>query len=836
MPLGSESRTRSSNRSILEVAANALSVRWDLLRADVRYTVRTFVRTPGFVLTAIAVTALGIGATTAAFSVTDFVLIRPLPFPEPDRLVKVWETTPGYRQMELSAPNYRDYKAAGRSFESMGTYHFDEKTMLTGVEPRRIRGSAVSADLFPTLGVTPLIGRSFTVEDDRKDAAGTVMLSYRFWQTEFGGDRSILGRPIVLDDEPYTVIGVMPADFHFPSSEHLIWTPTRFGEGDYVVDERTNNWLEAVGRLRHGITMQQARAELDRIAADLRERYPKENKDTGASAFPLGAEISDRSRLLLFALSGAAGCVLLIACANLANLLLARVVSRRREMAVRIAIGAGPERLVGQLMTESLLLAAIGGALGVGLAFAAVPLLAQLVPPRLPIAASPAVDLRVLTFAVALTAGTGLLFGLAPVLRVARGRDLDALRESARVGGGSKDRVRSLLVVAEVAASVILLVSAGLLIRALVAVQHVDPGFKAEGVLTLRTELPDQKYGSVPAREAFYSRVLQHVRALPGVTSAAYVSFVPMSSFRGGIWPVSFKGDATNAEGIRSAENVACLRYVTPESFATLGVPLKRGRDISRSDTRDGQYVAVVSESFVRRYWPGQDPIGRHFNFAFADREIVGVVGDVRFRGLERSSEPQVYLSAQQVDDGSITWYTPRSLVVKTRVEPTTLAAPVREAIRRADPTLPITEVQPMTRLIELETASRSIQLRVLGAFAVIAVFLAAVGIHGVLAFLVSQRSQEIGVRIALGARGADILGMVLGRGVVLAVSGIVPGVLVAYVAGRSMQALLAGVPPGDPLTYAAVSVLAVVMTVAGTLVPAIRAVRVDPISVIRAE
>jgi putative ABC transport system permease protein len=355
-------------------------------------------------------------------------------------------------------------------------------------------------------------------------------------------------------------------------------------------------------------------------------------------------------------------------------------------------------------------------------------------------------------------------------------------------------------------------------------------------VLTLRSELPEQKYGSVATREAFYSRVLQDVRALPGVTSAAYISFVPLSSFRGGIWPVSFKEDATTAAGIRNAENVACLRYVTPEFFATLGVPLKRGRDVSRSDTREGRFVAVVSESFVRRYWPGQDPIGRHFTFAFADREVVGVVGDVRFRGLERSSEPQVYLSSQQVDDASINWYTPRSLVVRTRMEPTMIAAPVREVIRRADPALPVTEVQPMTRLIELETASRSIQLRVLGAFAVSAFFLAAVGIHGVLAFLVSQRSQEIGVRIALGARGTDILGMVLGRGVLLAVSGIVPGVLVAYAAGRGMQALLAGVPPGDPLTYAGVSVLAVLMTIAGTLVPAIRAVRVDPITAIRAE
>ncbi len=823
-------------RTIGETAANAALVHWDMLRSDLKYAIRTLASSPWFTLTAITVIALGIGATTAAFSVTDFVLIRPLPFADPDRLVKLWETTPGYGRMELSAPNYRDWKAAATSFESMGTYHFDEATMMTGSEPRRFNGTAVSADLFPTLGVSPLLGRAFTADDDREGAPATIILSYRLWGTEFGGDASIVGRKLVLDGEPYTVIGVMPHDFHFPRADALYWTATRFGAEAYEDSERTNNWLEVVARLRPGVTLAQARAELSLIAAQLEAQYPKENHATGASIYPLGTEVSERSRLLLIALSGAALCVLLIACANLANLLLARVLSRRREMAVRAAIGAGRERLVRQLLTESLLLAAIGGALGIAVAVGAVPLLAQLVPATLPIAESPAVDLRVLAFAAGLTLLTGVAFGLVPVLRVGGSRDLDGLREGARSGGAQKERLRSMLVVTEIAASIVLLVSAGLLIRALLAIQRTDPGLDTESVLTLRTELPWQQYGKVAVREAFYAKVLPEVKALPGVQAAGYISFLPMSSFRGGIWPVSFGGDPTGTLTIREESNVAALRYVTPGLFDALGIPLKRGRDIRDSDGQRSQYVAVVSESFAQRYWPNADPIGRHFSFAFADREVVGVVGDVKFRGLEGESEPQAYLSSKQVDDNSIMFYAPRALAVRARVPPATLAAAIRDIVRRADPQLAITELQTTGDLVEREVASRAVQVRILGAFAATALFLAAIGIHGLLAFAVSQRAQEIGVRMALGAQAGDILRMVVTRGVILALAGIIPGVLLAYAAGRSMEALLAGVPPADPATFAGVAVLALVMTIAGTLVPAVRAVRVDPISVMRAE
>jgi putative ABC transport system permease protein len=823
--------------TIGEVVFNAIASHLDILRQDLSYTSRMLRRAPGFAITAVVVVTLGIGATTAAFSVTDFVLFRPLPFPQPDRLVKLWETTPGYPRMELSAPNYRDWKAAATSYESTGLYYTNSLTVLTAGEPQRIPTAAVSADVFPTLRVAPMRGRTFTAADDREGAPATAILSYRYWQTEFGGEPGVLGRTLTLNNETYTVVGVMPREFHFPESDVVLWIPTRFGARWYEEGERSNNWLEAVGRLRTGVTLQQARVEAETVAAQWRTRFPKENKDTDAAVVPLGTEVSQRSRLLLMALFGAAACLLLIACANLANLLLARALSRRRELAVRAAIGAGRERLIRQLVTESLLLAFAGGALGIALAFASVPLLSQLVPQTLPIAATPSIDLRVLLFAVLITAATGIVFGLAPVLRGGASPDLDGLREGARAGGGHKEGIRSALVVAEIVASVVLLVVSGLLIRALLTVQGTDPGFNPEGVLTLRSELPmGGEYGAVAKREAFYSRVLQEVEALPGVTSAGFISFLPMSSFRGGIWPVSVKGDADAGSGTRSANNVAGLRYVTRGYFTAMGIPLKRGRYIAETDNRLRQFVGVISESFVRRYWPNLDPIGQHFTFALADREVVGVVGDVRFRGLERVSEPQVYLSSQQVNDNAIAYYAPRTLAVRASGDPAKLTPAVRDIVRRAAPTVPITQTQTLIDLVDLETASRSVQVRVLSAFAAIAFVLAAVGIHGLLACAVSQRTQEIGVRMALGAQTRDILSMVMRRGLILVVAGVVPGLILAYFAGRSMEALLAGVKPADTATFVGAIVLTVVMTVLGTLAPTLRALRVDPITALRAE
>ena len=811
-----------------EVVVNAAAVHWDVLRQDLRYTARTLARTPGFAFTAILVVALGVGANTAAFTVTDFVLVRPLPFAEPERLVKLWESTPGYSRMELSPANYRDWKRMNTSFETMGALEPISMNLVGQGDPERLEGAAVTADLLPVLGVQPLVGRWFTTADDREGAPGTVLLSHRLWQAALGGDIGVIGRKVILDQAPYTVIGIMPPDFRFPNREAEFWTAKQFQEEDFK--DRDDNYLQVVAKLRRGVSVEQARAEMSVIAGQLERQYPKENRHTGASVIRLRDELSERSRLLLIALCGAAFCVLLIACANLANLLVARGLVRQKELAVRAALGAGRERLVRQMVTESLAVAALGGVLGLVVALMALPLLTKLVPNSLPIAQAPSVDMRVLIFAGLLTVLTGIGFGVVPALRACRA-DLSALREGVREGGGRKERFRSALVIAEVTASVVLLVASGLLMRALWRIQAADPGFRADGVLTLRTALAWPKYEKTALREEFFTNVLTGVRELPGVSSAAYISFLPMA-MGGGIWPVGI----AEAPLERGESHTASMRFVTPGFFATMGIPLQLGRDVSESDTISGPFVAVVSQSFVRRYWPNENPLGRHFQFAEHDRMVVGVVGHVRVRGLEQKSEPQVYLPYKQVQDGWFIFYTPKDLVIRSSTAPPMLLPAIRRIVQSADREQPISDVRTMSEIVEEQTASRSLQLRVLGAFAAIAFLLAAIGIHGLLSFAVAQRGREIGVRIALGARSSDILGMVMRRAFLLAVTGIALGAALAYAAGRTLEALLAGVKPGDAVTFLVAVGLCLVMTLVGSLLPAVRAVRVDPITVMRAE
>jgi putative ABC transport system permease protein len=817
--------------ALADVGVNALRAHGDLLRQDLGFTARTLRRSPGFALTATAVAALGVGSTTAAFSITDHVLFRPLPFTDPGRLVKLWQNQRGYARTELSPANFRDWKRMSGSFESMGAYRISPYNLGGEGEPERVEAASFTADVFPILGVAPARGRLFGPEDDRPEAPGTAVLSHALWQARFAGEAGVIGRQILLDGAPHVVIGVMPPGFQFPNRTIQLWTPMRFPESSFAY--RTDNYIYGVARLRKGVSLERARAEMALVAAQLERAFPVDNARTGATVIRLRDELSSQARMLPLALLAASGCVLLIACTNLTGLLLARAVVRRKELAVRTALGAGRQRLVRQLLTESLLLALLGGALGVALAVSVVPALARLVPNSLPVAETPAVDLRILAVAVLLTAAAGIAFGVLPALRAGGDSPLGGLQEGSRGGvGGRRERLRSALVAAEVGASVVLLVCCGLLLRALWRVQTVDPGFETDGVLTLGTALPLPRYAATAARAQFYDRVLSEVRALPGVSGAAYISFLPMA-MRGGIWPVIVPGEAQDP----GSRPVASLRYVTPGYFSTLGIPLRAGRDVRESDTREAPPVAVVSESFARRHWPGQDPIGRRFELAFAERTVVGVVGDVRVRGLERASEPQVYLSYRQVADGSIIGYTPRDLVIRASGgDPRGLLPSVRAIVRRVDPLQPISDVQMLSDLVEGETAPRRIQVRVLAAFAASAVLLAAVGLHGLLSFAVSSRLQEIGVRIALGARSADILSMVLREGVRMAALGLALGLALAYAAGRGMEALLAGVRPGDSATFLAATGLAALMTLAGSLVPAVRAVRVDPMTVMRAE
>jgi predicted permease len=816
----------ASFAAIADVAPNAIAAHWDILRADLRHAARTLRRSPSFATTAILVVALGVGANTAAFSVADFVLIRPLPFPEPQQLLSLRETTPGY-SMELSPGNYKDWKDDARSFSAMSAY-FQIAANLTGSgEPRRIPMTQASWDLFNTLRVKPLLGRTFVLGDTV--SAQALVISYDLWQTQFGSDASILGKRVQLDGGAYDVIGVMPPTFHFPSRDVQLWRIMRFTTDDLA--PRNDNYLSVIARLQPGATLEQARAELTVIAKRLEQRFPVDNEKTGAEVTRLSDQLNDRSRLLLIALCGASLCILLLACANLANLLLARAVARERELAVRAALGAGRERIVRQIVTESILLSIVGGVVGVLVAIAAVPALGRLVPNTLPIAAQPSVDPRVLAFAGALVLLTGLAFSVIPALKAAGAKSLAAVREDARSGSGAKQRVRSALVVLEVTASVVLLISSGLLVRAMWRLQAVDPGFKAENVLTLRTALPWPKYNDPKVRHPFYSKVLNDVRSLPGVQSAAYVSYLPMV-MRGGIWPVVMNGNET----IRSAENSASLRFATPQYFTTLRIPLLQGREIEETDDNARPNVAVVSQSFAKRYWPTEPALGKHFTFAMRDRIVVGIVGDIRVRGLEQSSEPQVYIPYQQVDSQSLIGYTPKDLVIRSTLPAATLLPAVRQIVHSADPLQPISEIQTMSEIIDAQTSSRLAQLRVLMILAAVALLLSAVGIHGLLSFTVSRRSREIGVRMALGAEAGQVRRMIVREGVVLALAGVVPGAAIAYAAGRGMEALLAGVKPGDLPTFAVAAGLCAATTILGSLRPAIRASRVDPMAAIRSE
>lgn len=812
--------------AIADVVPNALAVHWEMLIQDLSYAARSLIRAPGFAITAILVAALGVGANTAAFSLADFVLVRPLPFRDSQRLVKLWQATPAYARNVLSPANFRDWREQSRSFESMGAFTVRAANLVGNGDPRRLETILATPELLPIIGVPAMIGRHFTEADA---AAGQpVVLSYALWQSQFGSDPAVIGRVVRLNDVPHTVIGVMPASFHFPSRDIEAFRALVLREED--MEERNDTYLQAVGRLRGGVTLEQAREELQVIATRMQKLYP-ENRDIGALVIPLREEISSNARMLVLALCGAALCILLLSCANLASLFLARGANRARELAIRSALGAGRERLIRQLVTESFAIAVVGGLIGVGLAMISVPILGRLVPSSLPIAQFPTVDLRVLAVAAGFVVLTGLAFGVFPAVRVGRKRLLADLHAGDRSTGGRRQGMRAVLVLLEIIASVVLLVSSGLLIRAIWNLQATEPGFRSEHVLAVRTALPLPRYDAIARREQFFTQVLEGVRALPGVEAAGYVTGLPMD-MRGGIWGVTIPGREQTHDG----SEMVSLRFVTSQFFNTLQVPLLRGRDVSDSDTAKQPYVAVVSESFARQHFPGEDPIGRQFNVANFDRTIVGIVGDVRVRGLERSSEPQVYLPYRQVPDGGLIAYVPKELVVRSTAAPETLTASIRQIVRRADPEQPLSHVRTLSSIVDNETAPRITQMRLLGLLAAIALLIAGIGVHGLLTYTVSSRSRELGVRRALGAPVSGIVKLVINEGMTLAAVGILIGVLVAYAAARGMSALLVGIRPGDPLTLFAAAAFCFLTVLAGCLRPALRAARLDPWTALRAE
>jgi predicted permease len=809
---------------------NALVAHVDATALDLRDVWRSARRAPGFATSVVVVTALGVGAATAAFSLADHVLVRPLPFASPDTLVKLWQdqTSRGYSRMELSPGNFEDWRAQSSSFQSMSAYAASSANVMTPGGPVRLDTAEVSTTLFDTLGVGAAFGRVLFAADDTPSATPPVVLSDHVWRSTFAASPDVLGTTLTLNGTAHVVVGVMPAAFEFPTREVDLWLPLRFTPDDLV--DRANVYLRVVARLRPGVTIAQARADLNAVAAGLAQAFPEANDKTGATVVALRDEVTRQSRTMLLALVGASVAVLLIACANLASLFLARSVARQRELSVRLAMGARPRRLARQVLTESLALAAVGGAIGAVLAIVAVPVAAALVPTTLPIAEAPHADLRMLGLAALATLATGVGFGLVPAWRIARAAGGE-LRHGARVfGTRGTERLRGLFVVGEVAAAIVLLVTVGLFLKALWQVQDIDPGFDPRGVVTARTTLPLPGYETVTARARFYQQVLDDVRATPGVESAAYTSFLPMV-MGGGIWPVLLPG-TTVPEDARAAS----VRFVTPGYFATMRVPLVRGRDVADTDRQDTQYVAVVSRSFAELYWPGEDPLGRHFSTALQERVVVGVVGDVRVRGLERESEPQVYLPAPQVPDGGLSFYIPKDLVVRASTSTASIVPAVRAAVMRADPQQPVSDVQQMSDIVERQMASRTTQVAVLAAFAGVALLLALVGIHSLLAYVVAARTQEIGVRMALGATRGQVLALVARRAALLAAIGVAAGVVVAYAASRSVQALLAGISAADLGTYLAAVTAAAGITLLGSVLPAWRAMQVDPVAAMRAE
>jgi putative ABC transport system permease protein len=815
--------------AVIDVVPNALAAHATILRQDLRYAVRTMGRSRGFVATVVLVTALGVGANTATFSVADFVLLRPLPFPDSRSIVRLCEGPKeggGWGCMnELSPANFRDATAMTKYTRGWGAFTSGDVNLVGFGEPVRVGGIRVGPQVFPLLGIRPLLGRTI----DRAEE-GTVVIGYGLWQSQFGGDPAIIGKTIRLDDVPRTVIGVMPQGFHFPDRGAQLWSPLVLPDVEY--EDRTNTYLQAVGRIAPGATFEQGRAELSLIFDRLGRDFPATNAETGFSFFAQRDQMLPRNRTILLALCGASLCLLLLTGANLANLLLVRAAARERELAVRSALGAGRDRLMRQMLTEGLLLAFLGGLAGVVVAALAVPLLAYLVPSSLPLDAQPTLDGRALAIALAFTALVGIGFGLIPATALGQRGGFMALREGGRSNGGGRQRLRAALVSIEVAVSVVLLVSSAFLVRALWKVQAIDPGFSSEGVLLVRTPLTPNRASDSVRRQQFYDEVLRGVKGLPGVQSAAYTSGVPMV-LTGGVTAIMITGAERPTDVQRDPVS---FRYVTPEFFATLRIPIRRGRAFEESDRLGRPLVAVVSESFADRYWPGAEPIGKTFSTRGMTYSIVGVVPDIKVRGPERTSEPQLYVAAAQGGSQIGGLQIPKDLVIRAGPGALSLVPSVRDVIHRADADQPVANVSMLKDVITRMTADRRAQLRVLGALAGVALILTAIGIHGLLAFMVAQRSREIGVRLALGAEPGRVARMIVSEAGRLALIGGIPGLFGAYAAVRATQSLLFGIPPSDPMTVAAGVLVVMSVTLLGSLAPALRAVRVSPLEAIRSD
>src|SRR5436853_5011616 len=801
---------------------------------DLRYALRTLAKNPAFTSIAIVAIALGIGANTVIFSAVNAVLLRPLPFKNPEQLVMVWEnaTHLGFPKNTPSPPNFIDWQRQNTAFA--GRAAMSERSFnLTGVgEPDRLDGRRVSANLFDLLGVPALLGRTFVPDDDRP-GTHVVLLSYSLWQRRFGSDSNVIGRAITLNGESYNVIGVMPRSVHLPAYGNWndkVWVPIAFTNEETT--ERGNHFLDVIARIKPGITLKQAQAEMETIAARLAKEYPRYNTRIGATVTPLHEEVVGDIKPALLILLGAVGFVLLIACANVANLLLARAAVREKEIALRLALGASRSRLTRQFLTESVLLALLGGGFGLLLALAGIRVLKTFIPVTISQTQTISIDGKVLVFTALLALLTGIVFGLAPAMHASHSNLNDSLKEGGRDSaiGKKGNRLRDLLVVGEVAVSFILLIGAGLLINSFLHLRNLDPGFRADHLLTMKVDLSELRYPDGERRSVFFDEVLRRIRALPGVQSVAVAGNLPFT-YNGDSMSIAVEGIPDPPPGQWPD---VIYRAIGPGYFSTMGIPMIRGRDFTDQDKADSKNVVVISEKTAQHYWPEQDPIGKRLKPGRTDsdvpwREVIGVVKDVRQNDFIAQPKMQMYLNYRQLKNVAA-----NALVVRTSVEPMSLATSVRNAIWAVDKDQPVADIDTMDHVISEAIARQRFSMLLLGVFATLALVLAAVGIYGVMSYSVAQRTHEIGIRMALGAQRADVLKLTIGNGLKLVGAGLLIGLAGAFALTRVMSSLLFGISATDPITFLAISLTLLAVAIVASYLPALRATRVDPMLALR--
>jgi len=836
---------RIERRAVLEppVFGKARHTLMTTLWQDIRYAARTLRLNPGYTAVVIATLALGIGANAAIFSVADTVMLRSYAYPEMDRIVALNEMTRDGKQMSIAWPTFQDWKAQNQSFASLGLYRGAAANLTGDGQAERLTAAVVSSDLFGAMGIPPLVGRTFSANEDTPGTARAAVISERLWRNRFNADPAILGRAIILNGDAHVIVGVMPLAMRFPSRLTDVWLPLGPVVPTFPQSRGVHPGLYGIGRMKPGVTYEQAAADMDRVARHIEAEYPATNKDVTVAMVPYFEQVVGSIRPTLRVLIGAVGFVLLIGCANLANLMLARAERRQREIAVRAALGAERRRIIQQLLTESLMLAAIGGTLGLLLAAWMVKLFVASRPVTIPRVDLVAVDGRVVAFAALLSVATGILFGLLPALRASSPDLLSSLKHSGRGGGSSSRRLRSALVVVEVALALVLVAGAGLMIRSFVKLMAVPTGFDPEGVVTMRLTLPPAKYADVPRWLAFHDELVRRVAAIGGVSASGINSAVPLEG-GGSEAGVLAEGQPIPLPG--QVSTVTLFQAASPDYFRAMGIPLVRGRWFTDKDSRSGPRVTIVDESLARRLFPNEDALGKRVAFEFrhdpanpdpAWREIVGIVPHVRHYGL--AAEPpfvQLYTPFDQPPRYYEERHPTMSLFVRTSLPTDSLTAAIRREVSQIDRDIPVYGIETMKTYIRQETEQPRLSVILLSGLGGLAMVLAVIGIYGVVSYSVAQRTQEIGVRMALGATRRDVLRLVVGQAFLLILAGIVIGVAGALALGSTLRSMLYDMSPRDPATLAAIAAVLAVVGLIASVMPARRATRVDPLVALRTE